>query len=112
MYQELETFSFLLDQVPRVYEDVTGGQISKVSTYAFEVVNQAADAMNRTVDTYQLEVLFDLAAWNGDEDDALFQQLVQVATDQNLGDFRILWAEEKARRAQRQALIAEVPHAP
>ncbi len=112
VYQELETFSFLLDQVPRVYDEVTGGRIRKVSTSAFEVIHQAADAMNHTVDTYQLEVLFDLAEWNGDEDDALFQQLVQVAQDQNLGDFRILWAEEKARRAKLTALAVDVTSPP
>lgn len=41
---ELSDYSFLLEQVPTVYENVSGGRISKPNTYAFEVV-AAADEL-------------------------------------------------------------------
>lgn len=40
---ELYDFKFLIEQVPLVYDNVTGGRISKPNTYASEVINAADD---------------------------------------------------------------------
>lgn len=47
---ELSDYSFLLDQVPLVYDSVTGGRISKPNTYAFEVIAQADERWNEGYD--------------------------------------------------------------
>lgn len=36
---ELSDYSFLLDQVPIAYDELSNGRISKPNTYAFEVIN-------------------------------------------------------------------------
>lgn len=38
--RELSDFSFMLDQVPKVYCEVSGGMISKTNTYAYEVIEE------------------------------------------------------------------------
>lgn len=38
--RELHDYSFLIDQVPKVYYHVTGGMIAKPNTHASEVINQ------------------------------------------------------------------------
>jgi hypothetical protein len=38
--RELHDYSFLMDEVPLVYDHVSGGRISKPNTMAFEVINQ------------------------------------------------------------------------
>ena len=38
--RELHDFHFMLGQVPKVYEEVSGGHISKPNTYAFEVIGE------------------------------------------------------------------------
>lgn len=43
MMRELNDYAFLLDEVPKVYMEVTGGRISKPNTYAYEVINVAWD---------------------------------------------------------------------
>jgi len=37
--KELSDFHFMMQQVPEVYMEVTGGKISKCNTYAFEIIN-------------------------------------------------------------------------
>ena len=41
--KELSDYSFLLDQVPRVYAHVTNNKISKPNTHAYEVMVLADD---------------------------------------------------------------------
>jgi len=38
---ELSDYKFLIEQVPLVYDSVSGGRISKPNTYALEVINAA-----------------------------------------------------------------------
>jgi hypothetical protein len=38
--RELHDYSFLMDEVPLVYDHVSGNRISKPNTMAFEVINQ------------------------------------------------------------------------
>ena len=38
--RELSDYRFMLEQVPKVYDHVSGGRISKPNTYAFEVIGQ------------------------------------------------------------------------
>lgn len=41
--RELHDYSFLMDEVPKVYDHVSGGRISKPNTMAFEVIGQHDD---------------------------------------------------------------------
>ncbi len=38
--RELSDYHFLLEEVPKVYDAVSGGLISKPNTYAYEVLNE------------------------------------------------------------------------
>lgn len=38
--RELHDFHFMMEEVPKVYMEVSGGRISKTNTYAFEVISQ------------------------------------------------------------------------
>lgn len=46
---ELSDYSFMLEQVPKVYSDLTGYQISKPNTYAFEVIAQAEEFFDKII---------------------------------------------------------------
>lgn len=37
---ELHDYHFVIDQVPKVYDAVSGGRISKPNTYAYEVIGE------------------------------------------------------------------------
>ena len=48
--RELSDYSFMMEEVPKVYDHVSGGRISYPNTYAFEVIsefnNQIEDSYN------------------------------------------------------------------
>jgi hypothetical protein len=45
--RELSDYSFMLEQVPLVYCEVTNSRISKPNTYAFEVIGQFNELYDR-----------------------------------------------------------------
>lgn len=45
--RELSDYEFMLDQVPKVYCEVTGSRISKPNTYAYEVIGQFNELFDR-----------------------------------------------------------------
>jgi len=45
--RELSDYHFMLQEVPKVYCEVSGGRISKPNTYAFEVIGEFNEQFNR-----------------------------------------------------------------
>lgn len=59
--KELYDFHFMLQEVPKVYCELTGYRISKTNTYAFEVIREAENYFeNRDKPTY-LDDIEDMA---------------------------------------------------
>lgn len=48
--RELHDYSFMMDEVPKVYDHVSGGVISKPNTHAFEVINRHDDKRKEDID--------------------------------------------------------------
>lgn len=47
---ELTDYHFLLEQVPKVYEHVTGGRMTKTNYYASAVISVADEALNERIE--------------------------------------------------------------
>lgn len=73
LMRELSDYAFLLDEVPKVYMEVTGGKISYPNTYAYEVINEAnnhyQEIYNELSEEDLVEIPFDIDIVDGDEDD-------------------------------------------
>lgn len=48
--RELHDYSFMIDQVPKVYGHVSGNKISKPNTHAFEVINAHDDQRKKDIE--------------------------------------------------------------
>ncbi len=46
--RELADFYFIMNEVPKVYMEVTGGMISKPNTFAFEVIGEAENRIQES----------------------------------------------------------------
>lgn len=58
---ELSDFEFILEEVPKVYDELTHGRISKPNTYAFEVIREANKAFEDNEKEIALDDIEDMA---------------------------------------------------
>lgn len=96
VHLELADYGHLIREVPKVYDAITGGTLSKPNYFAHAVIGVYEDQRNRDIDDAVLEVLADL--YRDLEDEEVRELLMQAAEPH--GD---LLAE-----VQRQAHIAKI----
>lgn len=61
--RELADYYFMLQEVPKVYDHVTGGAVSKPNTYAFEVNLVADEHYQKSIEGVIRDDLTDALKW-------------------------------------------------
>ncbi len=76
--RELHDYDFMLEQVPKVYDHVSGGMISKPNTMAFEVIAQHDDSLRKAVDEAVAEETKDLREEKDAEIEVLKKRIARL----------------------------------
>jgi len=110
---ELADYHYLLDQIPNVYEHVTGGELSKVMYPSDTVIRLADDHLNATVEDFvedaikcQLDqdltledVLDELEDWRSLASQLISQLPFPEKTNDAIGDFLLKATELLVKRS-------------
>ncbi|GAA4002089.1 hypothetical protein GCM10022631_10900 [Deinococcus rubellus] len=105
VHAELADYGHLIREVPKVYDAITGGMLSKPNYFAHAVIGVYEDQRNRDIDDAVLEVLADLYRDLEDED---VRELIMLAAQPH-GD---LLAEVQHQVHIAQLVAAHVSSAP
>lgn len=100
---ELSDFSHIMNEVSAVYDEVTGGKLSKPNYFAHAVIGVYEDRASEEIREGQLEVLLDVTD-SLDLDEDTLAALTDVAKRYGLGDFDKALAEHRTKQAEFQTI--------